>query len=315
MGNRISLIIPVYNVEKYLSQCMDSVLKQTVAFDEIILVDDGSNDNSGNMCDEYSKRFSAVQVIHKKNGGLSEARNVGIKASGSDYILLLDSDDSIDLDTCERFKNMCSTNPDLIVGNLRIVTPQKTRSRPHTLSDSSNIINGVDYLKREYRSGTMHMASVQCLYNRRFLIDNQIDFTKGLLHEDELFTPIVFEKAKSVIPTSIEFYNHMLRDGSITMRKDKTENAKSIIKICYLLEDYFHKTQDVVLTECVLEHCVDLYYKVFVDAELLKHKDIRISRRYLAAHSKSLKNRFRTLEYMLSPSLLYYSERRRRRII
>lgn len=90
---RFSVIIPVYNVEPYLKRCVDSVLQQSFQDYEVILVDDGSPDNSGKMCDEYARQNSHVKVIHKKNGGLSDARNVGIKAAVGEYVLFLDSDD------------------------------------------------------------------------------------------------------------------------------------------------------------------------------------------------------------------------------
>lgn len=91
-----SIIIPVYNVEKYLNECVDSVLNQKNVDYEIILVDDGSTDNSGQICDEYLKKHSNVSVIHKVNGGLSDARNAGLESAEGDYILFVDSDDKIE---------------------------------------------------------------------------------------------------------------------------------------------------------------------------------------------------------------------------
>lgn len=95
MKEQISVIIPIYNVEKYLSDCVESVLKQTYTDLEIILVDDGSQDASGQICDDYAKQDSRVQVIHKKNGGLSSARNAGIDQATGQYFFFLDSDDWI----------------------------------------------------------------------------------------------------------------------------------------------------------------------------------------------------------------------------
>ena len=89
----ISVVIPVYNVECYLKECLDSVLKQTYASKEILLVDDGSSDSSGIICNEYAARYSNIRVIHKENGGLSSARNRGIEESSGDWVIFLDSDD------------------------------------------------------------------------------------------------------------------------------------------------------------------------------------------------------------------------------
>ena len=92
MNDLISVVIPVYRVEKYLERCVESVINQTYANLEIILIDDGSPDNSGNICDEYAKIDKRIKVIHKKNGGLSDARNVGIENSKGKYITFIDSD-------------------------------------------------------------------------------------------------------------------------------------------------------------------------------------------------------------------------------
>lgn len=100
---KISIVVPVYKVEKELDRCMQSLLKQTYQNIEILLVDDGSPDHCPEMCDAYGIRDPRVKVIHKKNGGLSEARNAGLQQAEGDYILYVDSDDYIDLDSCERF--------------------------------------------------------------------------------------------------------------------------------------------------------------------------------------------------------------------
>ena len=98
----ISVIVPVYNVESYLARCVDSILTQTYQNLEVILVDDGSKDNSGVICDDYARRDSRVNVIHKENGGLSSARNAGIEAAGGEYLAFVDSDDWIEPDAYER---------------------------------------------------------------------------------------------------------------------------------------------------------------------------------------------------------------------
>ncbi|EME8139564.1 glycosyltransferase, partial [Enterococcus faecium] len=97
----ISIIVPIYNVEQYLRKCVDSILAQTFTDFEVILVDDGSPDNSGAICDEYAKLDSRVRVIHKENGGLSDARNAGIEIAKGKYLGFVDSDDFIDKDMYE----------------------------------------------------------------------------------------------------------------------------------------------------------------------------------------------------------------------
>ena len=104
---KVSVIVPVYNVEKYLKQCLDSIVDQTLEDLEIVLVDDGSVDSSGTICDEYAKKDTRIRVIHKENGGLSDARNAGLKYVTSPYVGFIDSDDYIDLDFyCGLLKQM-----------------------------------------------------------------------------------------------------------------------------------------------------------------------------------------------------------------
>ena len=104
---KVSIIIPVYNVEKYLQRCIESVLQQTYKDIEVVLVDDGSTDNSGNNCDLWSEKDKRIKVIHKVNGGLSSARNAGCRVATGDYILFLDSDDYLSSDCVSKLIKMC----------------------------------------------------------------------------------------------------------------------------------------------------------------------------------------------------------------
>ena len=129
----LSIIIPVYNVEKYLHQCVDSVLAQNLDSFEIILVDDGSPDNAGKICDEYAEKDARVKVIHKENGGLSKARNTGIDAAEGEYIIFLDSDDW--------WNPLVSVNAML----------EKVKAEPDVdmfLFSSLDYVEGVGYFKR-----------------------------------------------------------------------------------------------------------------------------------------------------------------------
>lgn len=101
MNPLISVIVPIYNVEKYLARCVDSIVNQTYKDFELILVDDGSPDNSGKICDEYAKKDSRIKVVHKKNGGLSDARNAGMAVATGEYISFIDSDDYVSDDFFE----------------------------------------------------------------------------------------------------------------------------------------------------------------------------------------------------------------------
>ncbi|CCK83183.1 Protein of unknown function [Lactobacillus equicursoris 66c] len=122
---RISVIVPVYNVQKYLDRCVDSIVKQTYPNLEIILVDDGSKDNSGTMCDGYTD--SRIKVIHKANAGLGMARNSGIEMATGQYIMFVDSDDYIDLDMIEKlYSDLIKAKADTAIGGFKRVFSNHT---------------------------------------------------------------------------------------------------------------------------------------------------------------------------------------------
>lgn len=122
---KISVIVPVYNVEKWLQRCIDSILGQTYKDFELILVDDGSSDNSGAICDDYAKKDGRIKVIHKDNGGVSSARNVGIDSSAGEYIMFVDSDDSIDSAMLENMLLGLNDSVDLVISSIEMIINNK----------------------------------------------------------------------------------------------------------------------------------------------------------------------------------------------
>ena len=137
MNKSIAIIIPVYNVEKYLVPCLESVIKQTIKPNEVLLIDDGSTDNSGIICDKYSKDYKYIKTIHQKNKGLSEARNTGINNIHSKYFILLDSDDTIEENTIEQFNNFISDTeqPEIVVGNVLSHWPNRIIKKKHSIDN------------------------------------------------------------------------------------------------------------------------------------------------------------------------------------
>ena len=117
----LSIIVPVYNVEKYLNRCIESIVNQTYKTIEIILIDDGSSDNSSYLCDEWAKKDSRIKVVHKQNGGVSSARNQGIKVATGEYVQFVDSDDYLDVDFCKNIMSEYSDDIDLVVSGFTII--------------------------------------------------------------------------------------------------------------------------------------------------------------------------------------------------
>ena len=310
METKISIIIPVYKVEEYIHKCVESAINQTYGNIEIILVDDGSPDNCPKICDDYALKDSRIKVIHKKNGGLSDARNVGLKEANGDYVLFLDSDDYIDLDTCERFVEAISKTqcrPEVVVGNARRIEKNRIKKMEHKFDTKGSIVTGKEYLKKELAANSMYMAAWLNLYNRNFLISNNLLFKFGLIHEDEQFTPRVFLKADKVLGTDITFYNYLIREGSITTQKNKIRNAKHLISTCEELEKIYINIEDEELRLLLLDNLVNKYLIAFQVAGLhQKEYSHLIDNEFLDDKAYTRKNKMKVMLWKFNKSLYYY---------
>lgn len=305
---RISIVVPIYKVEEYLDKCIKSLINQTYKEIEIILVDDGSPDRCPKMCDEYAEEDDRIKVIHKVNGGLSDARNYGLKESTGEYVLFVDSDDYIELDTCEKFLYIIKSNkPDIIVGNAYRINNNKSYLMKHSMDTNGKMIRGTEYLKEELKSSSMYMAAWLNLYNREFLVKNNLQFSVGLLHEDEEFTPRAFLKASNVIGTDIFFYNYLIREGSITTAKNKLKNAEHMMKICNDLESVYGTIPDLELKKLLNNNLVDKFLNTFQVAELYdKKKSNLIDKSFLIGKSCTTRNKMRVALFIINKKLYFY---------
>ncbi|WP_285815958.1 glycosyltransferase family 2 protein [Thomasclavelia cocleata] len=211
----ISIIIPVYNVEKYLNRCVASVINQTYSNLEIILVDDGSTDSSYDLCKKLKKEDSRIVVIHKENGGLSEARNTGISVSTGNYIFFLDSDDYIKENTIEvLYETIKKDNTDLVLFDfIKIldtgeVIQDETNIKSYEIVDSKTLLNRIIY-GQYWR----YVPAWNKLYKSDIWSD--LYFPVGKLHEDEYIIHEVFNRCEnvSIIPDKLLYY--VQRSGSI----------------------------------------------------------------------------------------------------
>lgn len=196
-----SIIIPVYKVEKYINKCLDSVLQQTYDNFECIIIDDGSPDNCGIICDEYAKKDKRIYVIHQENGGLSSARNVGIERSVGDYLLFLDSDDWIEEDTLEvLYKEISKSKPDIIVfGYAEVYGESKKNCTVEGVYADEAIKE--KFISDEWRNFAWNKCFVSKLfYNVRFPI-NQV-------YEDLFTVPKLINSANKIYIISNVLYNY-----------------------------------------------------------------------------------------------------------
>lgn len=213
MGNDlISIIIPVYKVEEYLEKCIESVLKQTYTNLQIILVDDGSPDNCGKICDEYAKKDSRIEVIHKVNGGLSDARNVGIAQAKGKYIGFVDSDDYIKEDMYEILINLIKEyDADVSICNLYDVIDGKEyiRNNENGIQEYSRL----EILKEVLLDKNIQSYAWNKLYKKELF--DEIKYPIGKKYEDIGTTFYVFEKCNKIVVTSKPEYYYLKRSDSL----------------------------------------------------------------------------------------------------
>ena len=234
-GNElISIIVPVYNVEKYLEKCVNSIVNQTYKNLEIILVDDGATDSSGKLCDELAKIDNRIKVYHKENGGLSDARNYGVEKSTGEYIGFVDSDDYIDAEMYEKlYEAIKKENVDVAECNLKIIYPD--REELFTEQNYYNVCTKQEYLE-EYLKIEKIFGSA-CVRLIKSDIAKKLKFPVGKLYEDTYYAYGLINVADSYVIMDAPYYNYLMRENSIT-------NARFNPRIFDLIEivEEFHNT-------------------------------------------------------------------------
>lgn len=215
MNDLISVIVPVYNVELYLSKCLDSILEQEYDNMEIILVDDGSTDNSGNLCDFYANKSNLIKVIHKKNGGLSDARNVGIDNSNGEYLVFIDSDDFIDKNLIKYLHSLIKKyDADISICDPVHCYPNKEVNFDYSsqvkVFTSEEAICEMLYQKSFLVSAWAKMYKRKCFLNMRFPF--------GQVFEDEAIMYKLFDYADKIVYGNAKLYGYLHRENSITTK-------------------------------------------------------------------------------------------------
>ncbi len=266
---KVSVVIPVYNVEKFLKECINSVLSQSYKDIDIILVNDGSTDNSGKLCDEFSKKHSNITVIHKKNGGLSDARNYGIENAKGKYIYFLDSDDYLKENAIESLVLQAEHyDADVVFFDAEII--QETNNRRHNKNSYirkglySNPLEGVDMLK-ELMEYNEYITSVPLLFIKRERLENKLNFHKGIIYEDVLFTFLLFLESRIAVHLPETLYYRRLREDSIMTSRKKVHNFSSIIKVYEETIKIKEKFQNDSKRLKLVERQLELLFKVAMD--------------------------------------------------
>ena len=270
----VSVVIPIYMVEKYIVECVESVLQQTLRDIEVILVDDGSTDECPYICDEYVRRDNRVRVIHKDNGGQSSARNVGIDAAIGTWIYFLDGDDYLECDALEKcVQKGEQENVDFLFFDTKVVselddfsTTLNQYGRSHTYS----VQDGWTMCKQLLDCNEFFVGVPFLFIRRSHLVNLGLRFYEGIVHEDDLFTPLLFLQSRRVTYLPEKLYIRRYRNNS-TMTTRRTGS------------NFYGKY--VAQTELMR----------FLSTLEMDHSQLQVARRLLLAGYIALKNIYRSL--------------------
>ena len=283
MEMTFSIIIPVYNVEKYLRKCLDSVLCQSFPDWEAICVNDGSTDGSVGILEEYAKNEHRLKVISQPNAGLPAARNAGLKAAGGEYVVFLDSDDWLEPDALKVLSDNLQEE-DLLCFNGRRYFEDKGQFEEADRILPETYASGWDYYSRNalrHRNFAFVCVVLRC-YRMAYLLENGLWFRTGIYHEDNLFTPLACYHAKKVKVIPDMLYDYRVRESSI-MTSRSLDHWKSIIVIANELSGFF-TGKDGIVKETVYRALTQHYQMAFAnstpagDKELLPLVDWKLYR-------------------------------------
>lgn len=306
MNPLISVIVPVYKVEKFLDRCITSIVEQTYTNLEIILVDDGSPDNSGKICDEWAKKDSRIKVIHKENGGLSDARNCGTEIAHGEYITFIDSDDYVLPEYVEYlYNNLKEHDADISCCDLFEVY-NKERVTCFKENDSLNsikIISGRDACFEMYSQKYMvYLIIAPCKLYRKELI-RKFPFPIGKLHEDEATTYKFLFHSKKLSLGDKKLYAYFQNENSIT----HINNEKRINDITLAFSDrakYFKKSDERDLEIAAWDCLASFYiYNAIDENRRLYKEQINFLKVRILKKDLSLKETIKILVYIISPSV------------
>ncbi len=299
----ISIVVPVYKVEQCLERCVDSLINQTYKDLEIILVDDGSPDSCGLICDTYQAKDDRVIVIHKANGGLSDARNAGLKKSSGDYVFFVDSDDYIKEDACEKMLPFLeNSRADIVMGDCD-VTEEGYECYHYADLEVGKKFSGSQYMKAALQKKTFPVVVWLNAYRRQFLLDNGLYFKENILHEDVEFSPRAFICAKSVVYTGVSFYHYVINDTSITSQKDKRKHCKDIYETGLSICELAKKTCDNKLCRLLENYLAGCYMGVFRSGKLYKYGSEFVHKKYALKYAHSFENKVKAFIFSISPKL------------
>ncbi len=289
---KVSVIVPIYKVERYLDRCMSSLLNQTLKDIEIIMVDDGSPDNCPAMCDDYAKRDARIKVIHKVNGGLGYARNSGLAVATGDYVAFVDSDDFVDLNMYESLYNMalkeqldtcfCSYCRYYDGGKRYPSSDSKSRELFLQRGDIDRLMFG---MSGQSPDSVIEMSAWRAIYSMDIIRQNNIQFVseKVIASEDIIFNIDYLLKASRVGYTPEQYYFYYFNSNSISTNFNQTEYER-MLKLLYLVEKKYSENYSVEQYERYLCYHILRIFKVVAKFDVSRAKSLSGSAKLFNEH-------------------------------
>ena len=263
-----SVIMPIYNVEKYLDDCLRSLQRQTFGDYEVVCINDGSTDGSREMLSEWEHTFPQMRVIDRENGGLSAARNTGLDAAEGEYVVFVDSDDWVEPNMLARLAEEAN-GTDMLCFACRRTDNHASDALPVEESDGWSYFN-----RHALDHRTIPFVCVwQRGYRRQFLLENSLHFRESILHEDNEFTPRACLAAKNVKVISDVLYNYRVRPGSI-MTSRGLKSKESLITIGNELSTFFSLQQGIDKS-IVYQSLTQCYQMAFINNSLKEDHFLR----------------------------------------
>ena len=266
MDIKVSIIIPVYNVENYLEECLDSAVNQTLKEIEIIAVNDGSTDSSLDILNKYKDKYKNINIINQENKGLSGARNSGLKLAKGKYVYFLDSDDYINIDSMEVcYKEAEKYNLDIVTFDAKSFYDDFDKSELSENYDRSDklkeeVMNGEDLYIYANSIGAYYAPVWLNFYNREYIEKNKLYFYEGIVHEDEIHTSQSFIKANRVKYISKMFFNRRIRPNSIMTSPISEKRIEGNYVIAEETYNFIRKNNLKETTVQILLAWIRLYY-------------------------------------------------------
>lgn len=285
MKSKISVIVPIYNTESYINKCIDSIIEQTYTNLEIILIDDGSTDNSGRICDEYASKDARIKVIHQQNGGMSDARNKGLDVATGEIITFVDSDDYIDSLMYEKMLELQEEHDaDIVCCAYKLVNDKEVRD----YSDDTVTIFGDGEMFAEYISPTHGCMPSPAVWNRLYKKDifRDVRFIKGRMYEDKDISCRTLVKCKKGVFINTAFYNYVYREGSVSRLP---MNAKSADDFIYMYKIQLDMIQQK-LDKNVYMKAMNVYFLLLLDCYCRVYKRDKIARKLISKEMNRIKS-------------------------